>query len=761
MKIDFRKERSVFQKWLFSYILLIVVTLFVSCMIFFISSSIINKKILQSNINYLEQLKDTIDTQLYEAQMLALNIGLDKEVKSFMYRTENDPYVKKTLLDKLRNYHVTNLSVSDFYLYFTKSDTMFSLETVSDSETFYMTYGEEIGMAEDEWHSFLSKKWTGDFLVMQEDESEVGSSNIILAQSIPLDLSDRIMGNVVLIINVDKIMNSVNTAAQNNQSKVLISNSDSTLFSSQNIEGEQKLESGLFQEEVGSSEVKLSNKKYYLSYAKSEINDWIYVSYLPVSFFANEINRYRIMSVLILIISLIIGLCIALIYSKKNYAQITELLMLVGKGKRKIRQEAVNEYVILKNSINSLNEHAEAARKSYLLQILNGDIYESERINKIFDSFDIGYSLDEFAIVLVKPKEISLKNVDINPAQLVLLNMKIRDTIELAIQETCKGIVLMEHNAFICVLENASPINAVKEQPNDFGKMTNKIAREIYKRIYKNTNTETVISISEAHNGRQNLSAAYSQVCEEMEYMQTFASGNFISYSDMKNSIGQRYYYPLETENKIIHLLKQGSYDELEEHINKIFEINFVEYRLSITMAKCFIFNLVGTILKVNKFLNQYYGSEMADNIEDINEVLLYKSIPGTKSHLLSIMKEICRFVKNKHSENESLLNDKVKKYIIDNHTNLNLNIDMISEQLDIKPIYLAKFFKKQNSMNINQFINVTRISHSCRLLKQTETGINEIAKQVGFNNVVTFIRLFKKFHSTTPGRYRDAQILM
>lgn len=40
-------------------------------------------------------------------------------------------------------------------------------------------------------------------------------------------------------------------------------------------------------------------------------------------------------------------------------------------------------------------------------------------------------------------------------------------------------------------------------------------------------------------------------------------------------------------------------------------------------------------------------------------------------------------------------------------------------------------------------------------LLLQTEDSVTDIAQQVGYSNVNTFIRIFKKEEGVTPGQYR------
>ncbi|WP_458785134.1 helix-turn-helix domain-containing protein [Vallitalea sediminicola] len=47
------------------------------------------------------------------------------------------------------------------------------------------------------------------------------------------------------------------------------------------------------------------------------------------------------------------------------------------------------------------------------------------------------------------------------------------------------------------------------------------------------------------------------------------------------------------------------------------------------------------------------------------------------------------------------------------------------------------------------------KIEKAKDLLVSTKMTINQIAEEVGYNNVTSFIRRFKQLIGTTPGRYR------
>ena len=72
---------------------------------------------------------------------------------------------------------------------------------------------------------------------------------------------------------------------------------------------------------------------------------------------------------------------------------------------------------------------------------------------------------------------------------------------------------------------------------------------------------------------------------------------------------------------------------------------------------------------------------------------------------------------------------------------------------------HLARNFKKITGQTVSGYIQKQRIINSCRLLKNTDMQINEIASAVGFNDCSFFIRTFRKTAGCTPKEYRKESV--
>ena len=109
-------------------------------------------------------------------------------------------------------------------------------------------------------------------------------------------------------------------------------------------------------------------------------------------------------------------------------------------------------------------------------------------------------------------------------------------------------------------------------------------------------------------------------------------------------------------------------------------------------------------------------------------------------------------------------INDNKKQYdyIIDNITSYvethyaeDIYLDLLAERLNLSSNYLSSYFKDKVGIGLNDYITNFRIRKSMELLGSTTEKVKDISTQVGFANVNTFNRVFKRHTGETPTEYR------
>ena len=90
---------------------------------------------------------------------------------------------------------------------------------------------------------------------------------------------------------------------------------------------------------------------------------------------------------------------------------------------------------------------------------------------------------------------------------------------------------------------------------------------------------------------------------------------------------------------------------------------------------------------------------------------------------------------------------------------NYNKDIDMLSiaSRFNVSYSYLSRIFKNNMLMTLTDYLNKYRRDKSCELLSDKSEKLESIALKVGYNNIQSFQRFFKKYKGTTPTLYRKS----
>ncbi|WP_162848512.1 AraC family transcriptional regulator [Paenibacillus nanensis] len=105
---------------------------------------------------------------------------------------------------------------------------------------------------------------------------------------------------------------------------------------------------------------------------------------------------------------------------------------------------------------------------------------------------------------------------------------------------------------------------------------------------------------------------------------------------------------------------------------------------------------------------------------------------------------------------------DPITSFVTDylnSHLNEDINLDLVADKLNITPGYLSSYFKEKTGTNFSDYLNDLRINRAKELLLNLELRIQDVAGQVGYHNVNSFIRMFKRYSGITPGEYRKRNV--
>lgn len=111
--------------------------------------------------------------------------------------------------------------------------------------------------------------------------------------------------------------------------------------------------------------------------------------------------------------------------------------------------------------------------------------------------------------------------------------------------------------------------------------------------------------------------------------------------------------------------------------------------------------------------------------------------------------------------DTETKISEEARDYIrkamdfLESHYAEPITVPQIAASVGISPIYLNKIFKLSTGKTLSEYLNYYRIGMSLVMLTDTDNTVNWISEAIGYNDVRSYIRFFKKFHNMTPNEYR------
>ncbi len=121
------------------------------------------------------------------------------------------------------------------------------------------------------------------------------------------------------------------------------------------------------------------------------------------------------------------------------------------------------------------------------------------------------------------------------------------------------------------------------------------------------------------------------------------------------------------------------------------------------------------------------------------------------------------RIYKNQHNYNklDSTNSDIVREYnfLVETHFKTKHSVAEYAEILNKSPKTLSNLFSKLETKTPLQFIQDRIMLETRRLLRYTDSSIKEIAYQVGYEDIQSFSRFFKKNEGISPSEYKKMSL--
>lgn len=210
----------------------------------------------------------------------------------------------------------------------------------------------------------------------------------------------------------------------------------------------------------------------------------------------------------------------------------------------------------------------------------------------------------------------------------------------------------------------------------------------------------------------------------------------------------------IEKEQEILNYFRSGRYRQATEIYDGLFEREYLALANPIVLLKHKCAQYLDAIITASRELS---GKSLTEELEQLQperrlmEATTYPEIRAQMEHTFGNLNDLVLAAQKKDSVEWI---SAVKNYIRGNFNDPDLNVNRVADEFHKNPSYLSRCFLRLTGTSVLDYIHRYRIQEAKILIGRGET-LASAAAQVGYSNVLTMSRAFKKYEGTTPGKIR------
>ncbi|MEE1224022.1 MAG: AraC family transcriptional regulator [Clostridia bacterium] len=147
-----------------------------------------------------------------------------------------------------------------------------------------------------------------------------------------------------------------------------------------------------------------------------------------------------------------------------------------------------------------------------------------------------------------------------------------------------------------------------------------------------------------------------------------------------------------------------------------------------------------------NRYLN---SNQIIDSCTDIN------SVTENLSKILLDILDVFRQTQNISFSQNNLV-AQVIEYIDESYMNPLTSLSATAEKFKVSDSHLSRVFKSSTGKRFTEYLIYKRVEKAKELLVSSQHKVNDISALVGYDNQISFMRIFKKYTGVTPSEYRS-----
>ena len=746
-----RRGSKIYKSFIISYIVTLMVPMFIMSFIVLFHYVNVLKDEVEINLrNPFIKSVENFDAQINQLTRTSLQIELNDILRTVDIKER--PYDAVKIKNELLKYS-TNSFVNDIFLYSYKDDYISAFNFLCSLDIF---------------NDFILNSELTDFSIIEFKESSKQSgmyyfpidsiylankeNHLMYLNKLPINNTNS-YGIIMYMIPQEALKNVLAPAiSENNHLFIVDPETKEILFTLSENPNPELAE--IFNHTIKSNndienitEIEIHGDKYSPFVQSSSKAPYLFVQLMPDDLLSSRINQIRTVYFISMAVIIVISGFLIAILMRINYRPIKRLNQFLEDNFQhsketmgdKLNELEQLEYVLIQydKENTDLKEFASASKdavKSYLIDcFLLGQAREIDNIIEICSKAELEFEMDYYCTLIIKSNNIQ------NASNEEVINI-------------LSSII---NNSQIILHRDIHSSNFVVLFGSDLNddKHAHIISQKIQESLNEEYDGDVRIGMGNFYKSIFDINLSYEEALRVLEYNSLLSKPKIIRFNDILNKDVNSINYPFSLFDELESSVYSSDIFAINDNINKLV-YHMKNENLSIFWVKNICYDTVNTISKVllkkynhsplisKHYLEKIYGSNIS-TFDDISEIM--KEISEDITNYLSVDKE----------SYELKLLQQIVHYIRENFQNPEFGLQNIADSLQMSPPYLSQYFKKNTGYTISEYVTRLRMEKAKDLLKNSDLSVNDIANEVGYYSVPSFIRKFKEIEQITPGKYK------
>lgn len=763
-------KSRIFLSWIISYAVILIVPIIIGLYVYYRSIDTINIEVARAHNATIKQFKTIMDGRFEELTMLGSYLSLSSSIQKVMLANQELRVVDRINIieaqRELSRFQVSKNYLDNIYVYFNRSDTLFTSTfkygDISKTNTIY----EILGM---EYYDFQNTATSRLFR-----DVRIHNGSLIYIQSLYLHDLRSPEGLFIAVFDrrwVDGFLNNMQWIPQ--ARTMLLDGRGSYIGLREVSELPQISGSELLNDASNTFYTSLNGITLAVSNILSDFTKVRYVSAIPIDLYHKSAREIRNIIIIYVAAYLFIGGILSLLFARRNYDPIKKL---AGKIAEKFGQSSYkeeNEYRLFENSlerllnrnttlVENLSKINETVRNEFLQKVLKGKIKTNEKFLELAEMYNFEFISDKNAVVAFTINALGdstlEKNIVVDEQAMNLVNFTIKNiSEEIFLDLGYRCFTTTVDGLTYCIINLGNLTSTTDEKLlDDISDVLQKILVFLDEQFELKAN----VTLSGVNIGLHGIESSYREVEEMLEYRTFFDISEKIVTVDsihLTSKSNMEYNSTLDKERQFLNCINVKDFLAAKEIMNEIIAGELENPNLPIQHVKCKMFGLLNLMLnvlgevKTKSDLEFFVGSDPLRILQSTN------SVKKLKLHINTFFDSFIEYIEKKDQSLRPEWLDKVEDYVDKNFTEKDFSIGSLSDSLELNFSYLSRAFKKHKGVGLLDYLHNLRISMAKNLLAQ-DFSIKEVAERVGYLDSKGLIRAFRRYEGITPGKYKEIE---